>query len=193
MPHIDKSCLRWQETGPELQATSCFETSGHLTRPSWEGKSCEKAFCEQSLTSHRKLIMCALKRNAEDEGKDIFQSMQESTRDEPMTRYLMYQVALQTDDTDLAAECLQIISDKTARDPRLLYACMQDSQRAGDRRRALQVVRMLLDRRESEHLHRPALIRSSIRCIVGVLDADAQSSEPPVSLVEEVCKAFETG
>ncbi|ROT35208.1 SPO22-domain-containing protein [Sodiomyces alkalinus F11] len=141
----------------------------------------------------RKSILCSLQRNDCGKAKDVFLALDESARNEPVTRYLMYKVALQTSDTEMAAECLECVSRMASRDPKLLYACMQAAQRVGDRMRAYQAMRLLLERNDdSDQIYRPALLRSSIRCIVGILDAKNERPVCGEDLVEDICRSFET-
>ena len=69
----------------------------------------------------------------------IFNSMSESARNEPMTRFLMYKISIRGGDAELAAECLQAIcsATKSTQDLTLLYACVLDAQRVGNKAETL--------------------------------------------------------
>lgn len=146
-----------------------------------------------ALILFSKLILCGLERNDCSKAKEMFLALDESARNEPMTRYLMYRVALQTADTELAAECLAAIARAPSKDPKLLYAYMLAAQRAGDRMRAYQAMKVLVERDDSDQVHRPALLRSTIRCISGILDTKDGTSAHDADLVEDICRSFETG
>ncbi|KAL2755292.1 hypothetical protein ACRALDRAFT_2105736, partial [Sodiomyces alcalophilus JCM 7366] len=162
----------------------------------WLHVAAHELFLDVGPANHakigRKLILCGLERNDCGKAKEVFLALNESARSEPMTCYLMYRVALQTADTEMAAGCLEAISRTPSTDPRFLYACMQAAQRVGDRMRAYQAMKVLLKRDDSDQVHRPALLRSSIRCIVGILDAKDRASVCEEDLVEDVCRSFET-
>ena len=49
----------------------------------------------------RKIILCALARRDETAAREVFSSMSDSGKDEPTTRFLMYKVAISSDDFDL--------------------------------------------------------------------------------------------
>lgn len=103
--------------------------------------------------------------------------MTESGRDEPVTRYLMYKVGLQSGDDDLgkvrmsvvltwltalAAECLDHICRSSAKDATLLYACVMEAQSSGSKRQAISALGKVLDRYEHSApagVHLPALLR----------------------------------
>lgn len=70
--------------------------------------------------------------------------MPEASKNEPMTRFLMYKVAIRSEDTDLAAECLRVISS-SSKDPTLLYACVLDAQQIGNRHLALAALQLVLE------------------------------------------------
>ena len=123
--------------------------------------------------------------------------MSESTERDPSTQYLLYKVALKCRDTDLgrplldrqpdslltylgadivrAAECLSSISKEAGKDSTLLYACVLEAQKNGDR---LQVIRALSQVLESTTyqaapgLQLPALLR----CVADTLSPFALSA-----------------
>jgi hypothetical protein len=128
--------------------------------------------------------------------------MSEASQNEPLTRFLMYKVALRSEDADLAADCLQIISS-SSKDPTLLYACVLDAQQVGNRPFALAALQLVLERQgtfESHGtgscaVHMPSLLRSTISLTSAVLDGskNAEGSPEATANVEKLCKFFEGG
>ncbi|KAI8266069.1 hypothetical protein K4K58_010374 [Colletotrichum sp. SAR11_239] len=140
----------------------------------------------------RKLILCALNRNNTEGARQIFHEMPGSARNETMTRYLMYKVALQSGDHDLAADCLERIGAGAAQDPNFLYACVLDAQRARDKICAGQAMKQLLERHEFNEdspIHLPALLRSNIRIAVAAVEGEKGSARN--ACIEEVAGLFE--
>jgi hypothetical protein len=131
----------------------------------------------QKLTDTRKIIQCALSRKDYEAARSAHAQMTESGRDEPVTRYLMYKVALQSGDADLgkhvlvvdlfvaddaATECLDHICRSSAKDATLLYACVMEAQSVGSKRQAVNALRKVLERYEHgtpAGVHLPALLR----------------------------------
>ncbi|KAI8294264.1 Transcriptional regulator [Colletotrichum sp. SAR11_240] len=140
----------------------------------------------------RKLILCALNRNNTEGARQIFHEMPGSARNETMTRYLMYKVALQSEDHDLAADCLERIGAGAAQDPNFLYACVLEAQRARDKISAGQAMKQLLERHEFNEdspIHLPALLRSNIRIAVAAVEGEKSSARN--ACIEEVAGLFE--
>lgn len=64
---------------------------------------------------------------------------------------------------DVATECLDHICRSSAKDMTLLYACVMEAQRAGNKRQAINALRKALDKYEhgaTTGVHLPALLRS---------------------------------
>lgn len=134
-------------------------------------------FPKQTLKPCRKIIQYALSRQDFETARSTHSRMTESGRDEPVTRYLMYKVALQSGNADFgkhvtsvnnipaddtAAECLDCICRSSAKDATLLYACVLEAQNAGSKRQAINALRKVLDRYEHSApsgIHLPALLR----------------------------------
>ena len=132
---------------------------------------------ELRLTMLRKIIQFALSRQDYGAARNAHSQMTQSGKDEPVTRYLMYKVALRSGDTDFgkhiigidtfsaddaAAECLYYICRSSAKDATLLYACVLEAQSAGSKRQAIDALRRVLDKYEHSApsgIHLPALLR----------------------------------
>jgi hypothetical protein len=104
--------------------------------------------------------------------------MSDSGKNEPVTRYLMYKVGLQSGDVVLskvfsksgsgygltmtAAECLENISRNSAKDATLLYACVMEAQSTGDKKEVVNTLGRVLDKYDYSAptgIHLPALLR----------------------------------
>jgi hypothetical protein len=129
--------------------------------------------------------------------------MPEASKNEPMTRFLMYKVAIRSEDPDLAAECLRVISS-SSEDPTLLYACVLDAQQVGNRHLALAALQLVLETQntfESQSsgstctVHMPSLLRSTISLTSTVLDGSKhiEGSLEAEANVDKLCKFFEGG
>ena len=130
--------------------------------------------------------------------REIFSSMSDSAKNEPMTRFLMYKIAVRCGEIELAAESLQIISSTTTKDPTLLYACCLDAQQSGNKLQTTAALQLVLEKygySAPSAIHLPSLIRTSIQLMVSLLD-DSKNSGASDELelsVEKLCKAFEGG
>jgi hypothetical protein len=150
------------------------------------------------LISIRKLLLCAMARKDVGSAREIFSSMPDSAKNEPMSRFLMYKIAIRCGESELAAESLQIISSATAKDPTLLYACCLDAQQSGNKFQTVAALQLVLEKHGyavSSAIHLPSLLRTAIQLIVQ-LQQESQSStafSDKEVAVEKVCKAFEGG
>ena len=120
----------------------------------------------------RKGIQCALARHDDAAARKIFFQMPAATRAAPQTRYLMYKIAIRSNDMDLAKECLEIVSRSTKKDPTLLYACVLEAQQSGSRQQAIVALQQTLvnfDHTRQVEVHLPALFRCTARLMVAEL------------------------
>jgi hypothetical protein len=119
--------------------------------------------------------------------------MSDCAQNDPLSRYLMYKVAVRCNDIKSAAECLKVISDASPNDPTLLYACCLDAQQVGHREQtlaALQLVYENYEHKPSAALHLPSLIRLTIGLMDSILKNNADSEDHEAT-VERMCTAFE--
>jgi hypothetical protein len=124
--------------------------------------------------------------------------MSNAAKNEPMTRFLMYKIALRCGETELAAECLQIINAASAKtDPTLLYACCLDAQQVGSKSQVLVVLQLVLEKYNyaaSSTIHLPALLRLTIGLIVELLEDSRKSGvSNDEASIEKLCQTFEGG
>lgn len=145
------------------------------------------------LTGYRKLLLCALNRNDLDTAKSTFFSMTAETQKDPMTQYLMYRTTIRSGDSDIASECLNNVAGSTI-GRELLYACVADSQRLGNRLIVQEAMKKLADAHnyeEPDKVHLPALLRCIIIIQHGILNSNDKIDKDLA--VAEMCNIFEGG
>ena len=120
--------------------------------------------------------------------------MAEETQREPRSLYLMYKIAIQSDDREAATTCLEGIS-KAPEPIDYLYSCCLEAQKAQQRDFAIEALGKLLEKNAqspSTSIQLPALLRCSIRLMIKDMetqDDDVQRSE----IVNKLCDIFEQG
>ena len=110
----------------------------------------------------------------------------------------MYKIAIRCDEPDFAAECLQIISSSSSKDPKLLYACVLDAQQTGDKPQTLAALQLVLERFSygaPSSIHLPSLLRLTIGLIMTSTDISKVVKGLPEAdeTVEKLCRIFEGG
>ncbi|KAF2114687.1 meiosis protein SPO22/ZIP4 like-domain-containing protein [Lophiotrema nucula] len=139
----------------------------------------------------RKVILCAISRQDYAAARDVFSKMSDVGKNEPITRFLMYKMALHSNDFDFAAECLDEVCRKSSKDATLLYACVVEAQNGGDRRQSIAALKKVLDKYDyaaPAGIHLPALLRCTTRMLsLELIKDDHLDTET----VEELCKVFD--
>ncbi|RDL39259.1 uncharacterized protein BP5553_03599 [Venustampulla echinocandica] len=144
----------------------------------------------------RKLLLCALARQDTGSARGAFGSMSDTAKNEPMTRFLMYKIAIRSKEFELAAECLQIISTSSNSDPTLLYACCLDSLQVNNKSQTLTALQLVLEKSNYAPLspvHLPSLLRVTIGITSSLLEEsqNAGGEGDYEVLVDKLCKMFE--
>lgn len=119
--------------------------------------------------------------------------MAPGTQQDPMTQYLMYRVAIRSGDAELASKCLENVAASSSVSLELLYACVADSQRVGNKLTVIEAMKKLAEVHDYEHpgqLHLPALFRCNIMLLHGLL---ADKEQDKISVVGDLCEMFEAG
>ncbi|KAI1006471.1 hypothetical protein K3495_g1756 [Podosphaera aphanis] len=144
----------------------------------------------------RKLLLCALAKKEVGNAREIFASMTEAGKNEPLSRYLMYKVAIRCGDTEMAVECLHKISSATTKDPTLLYACCLDAQQMGNKPQLLVTLQLVIEKQNYGNpagAHLPALLRLTIGLMKSMLDESEKSGATvDVVTIEKLCTTFES-
>jgi hypothetical protein len=123
-------------------------------------------------------MQCAFSRQDYSTAREIFSNMSEFGKAEPVTRYLLYKVALHSADPDLgqshlavvheqklscpASQCLDVVCRQSSKDATLLYACVLEAQSIGDKKQAIAALEKVLDKYDygaPAGIHLPALLR----------------------------------
>ncbi|KAI4095900.1 MAG: hypothetical protein LQ344_001281 [Seirophora lacunosa] len=139
----------------------------------------------------RKRMLCAMGKSDFSQCRDIRHGMSKSTRDELSTQYLSYRVALRCRDLDLATECLDAIGKAAQKDSTLLYACVLEAQRNGNRHQVIHALSRVHNRSTfgtTPGLHLPTLLRLIARLLVEELD-DQQPQDQ--HCIDELCKVLD--
>lgn len=143
----------------------------------------------------RKLLLCALARQDVAGAREHFQTMSKAAKNEPLTRYLMFKVALRGDDPELAAESLEKVYASSAKDATLLYACAMDAQQVGNKEQALAALQLVLQKHDysvPDGVHLPALLRCTIRLMASQIEGEqVKSSKDMPKVSDHLCKIFE--
>ena len=140
---------------------------------------------------HRKLMLCALGQADSTKCQQIYNQMSLATQDEPTTLYILYKVALKSQDLETATKCLDSIYRASTEDANILYACILEAQKTGDQAQTLAALQTMLQRHNyssPEGVHLPALLRCTARLLIKQIEKEPS---PSVSLLEDLCKLFE--
>ena len=142
-------------------------------------------------------MLCALGRQDIGSARDIYDSMAEKSKNEPVTIFLMYKIALRCGEIDLASQCLNKVTSQ-AENINLLYACVLDAQQVGNTAQVLAALQAVLgnigfDSTSSVHL--PALLRNTIRLLIKVIEElkAAKDTSAIYQHTETLCQLFEGG
>ncbi|KAF7952888.1 hypothetical protein EAE96_006111 [Botrytis aclada] len=141
----------------------------------------------------RKLLLCALNRGDINSARDIFASMSDSAKEEPLTRFLMYKISIRSEEVELAAECLEKVAS-CSKDTSLLFACVLDAQQVGNKKHVLDALWLVLDKcgyGAQENLRLPSIIRMIIVLLVGMIDAENIAASYAGENIEKLCTMFE--
>ena len=148
--------------------------------------------------SDRKLLLCALDKQEFGNAHDVYGSMSEFAKNQPMTRFLMYKIAIRCEEPEFAADCLQVISLSAAKDPALLYACVLDAQHIGDKLQTLAALQLILEKfgyGAPSSIHLPSLLRLTIGLTSTLIKnvKTAEGSPEADEAVEKLCRLYEGG
>lgn len=124
---------------------------------------------------------------------EVFNEMSPTAQNDPMCRFLMFQLGLRTGDGNLATVCLQSLCETPSTDRRLLYACAMDAQDVGNREIALQTLSRIVFTTEGsvdDVCHVPSLLRCHIRLVMAEMDSKKTQAERD-QYVEQLCQIYE--
>jgi hypothetical protein len=142
----------------------------------------------------RKQLLCTIAQNNIDDARSVYHGMAEETRRDPRTLYLMYKIAIRSDDREEATRCIEGISD-TPEPIEYLYACCLEAQDAPHRDFAIEALSNLLNRSQNNSpgpVQLPALLRCTIRLIAKNLEGHANGTTMS-EVSDKLCRLFSTG
>ncbi|KAF2762127.1 SPO22-domain-containing protein [Pseudovirgaria hyperparasitica] len=144
----------------------------------------------------RKMILCSLAIQDYADARRTFFTMTETGKLAGITQYLMYKVALRSNQEEQAIECLEAVSKASNKDATILYACILEAQKAGDKRQATMALQKVVERYNynvPEGVHLAILLRCAIRLLIKQFeteeDLDKQAVKALLSLFEGALKA----
>lgn len=135
----------------------------------------------------RKAMTLAMSRNDPEAAREALFDMPDTLRNDGLTRYLAFKLAVQSNDYDLALESLNVISKQAKNDLTQLYACVLEAQHSQMRPIAVAALRAVLDKDPST-IHLPALLRCTARLLIGELDPNGHNLH---EIIPEVVHTFE--
>ncbi|KAF8420073.1 meiosis protein SPO22/ZIP4 like-domain-containing protein [Tirmania nivea] len=139
----------------------------------------------------RRIIHCAIQIADYGKATEVYADMSESSKQSPSTLFLMFKVALRTSNHQLAESTIRGICETPLRDHRALYACALDAHTLGNEGETLGVLKHVLrhmDDLPTESIHKPAVLRCTIRLTIGIIDR-AKGAE--ISNAESLCQLLE--
>ena len=181
------------------QIESCVSQQQYETARSWCHLALHRLFegaGEANISKIiRKLLICAIARQDVVSANEIFNSMPKAHQDAPLTRFLMFKIAIRAQDSELAAGCLEKLLANTGSDSSLLFACVMDAQQVGDTSQIIAALQLVLHKSElypHDDVHIPSLLRCTLRLMFSQLEAKDQSIDVSIA-VSEICRLLEAG
>ncbi|KAF1808565.1 SPO22-domain-containing protein [Eremomyces bilateralis CBS 781.70] len=175
---------------------SCFSGGAYRECKDWCQSAGHHLFSQTGdlnrSTVLRKLMICEIKCKQFKEAKDVYQAMPQSGRDALTTQYLLYKIAIQEGNSEIAAECLDKICRQSHKDKTLLFACVADAQETGEKSQAIHALHKVLEKYDYKSpggVHLPALLRCTIRLISGEIFDDLKKNS---ILLEDLCYTYES-
>lgn len=141
-----------------------------------------------------RLLLDAISRGDMDAAMAVVheRGLMDRAKTDAMACYLIFKVALRTQDHGLAVECIEILGSGPQQQE-YLSACVADAQQCGNGAVAVASMKELVERFEyqaSTSLHLPALLRCMIRILHGLMEAE-QTELGRSRISEDVVLAFD--
>lgn len=143
-------------------------------------------------------MRCAISCEDADSAYAAFNTMPKDIQDEPLTRYLMFKVALMSWNHELGRQCIEYLGkmpDKSQRRD-IIYACVRDAQNAGDRMMTLETLKAATETFDMEGAstsNLPSLFRCAIRLVHLIETPQDEDADGVPELAEDTCCMFERG
>lgn len=166
---------------------------------SWKNREARgrtrEALAQNTDPDHdRKAMLCAISRGDEVVARERYFRLPDDQKDLCESRQLMHKVAMRSDDTNLAAECLESVAKHADTAPEYLYACVLDALQSGYERQGYIALQKILE--TSKHttlkgVHLPALIRCMLRMLKTNIKQNGEQQEDVESALDAMCSLFE--
>lgn len=173
--------LLWKTTGNLDTWASCqvlqhplFSNAGHLNK----------------VRISRKMMRHALDHGDLPVARETFFQMPKDAREETLTQFLAFRLALISQDEDLAADCLRNVARHACKDPTHLYACVIEAQQSPMRHMAVMALQAVLSQRPAG-INLACLLRCTVRLLIAELDVAANARRLN-EVAGEVLQIFET-
>ncbi|KAK6002464.1 hypothetical protein QM012_002102 [Aureobasidium pullulans] len=142
----------------------------------------------------RKSMIVAFSRGDMAAVRAAFYQMSDQGQSAAMTQYLMYKLALQEDDTELATRSLEGVSKSSSKgSEKYLFACALEAQRQDNRKQFIATLSKILELHEKQSLS-DVRVAVLLRCIVGSVETELKRNAIPLDAgLTELCKVFEAG
>lgn len=122
--------------------------------------------------------------------REAFLQMPKDAREETLTQFLGFRLALRSEDEELAATCLRNVAKHAVKDPTHLYACVIEAQKSPMRHMAVMALQAVLGQRPPG-IHLACLLRCTVRLLIAELDT-VEGSQKINEVVLEILQIFET-
>lgn len=148
------------------------------------------------LTPHRRRIMCSLDGDDSKTARLVYDGMTDESKREPATQYLLFKIAIATEDCQTAAHCLKSMLENKS-DINNVLACAHAAQKAHAKHITLEATQSLIACHDAEPIEKSrvalvALYRCSIRLLQGLVDEPMYAEEPEI-FIQRLCGFFESG
>ncbi|KEF51820.1 uncharacterized protein A1O9_12157, partial [Exophiala aquamarina CBS 119918] len=140
----------------------------------------------------RKLIQCFIDISDNDAALGIFQHMPASRRNQPLSRFLWYSLALRRQDDSSVQSALGALASAHDEQNRLLFAAVSEAMKYGTKRQGAQLLQRILDKyndMESPVFDRPSLLRCSARLLLSAIVEEGIKLE---ELLSRLCAIFKS-
>ncbi|KEQ69702.1 SPO22-domain-containing protein [Aureobasidium namibiae CBS 147.97] len=140
----------------------------------------------------RKLMTVALSKGDLTAARAAYHQMSESGKSAAMTQYLMYKIAIQENDVELATQSLGgVLKSSSKGTEKYLYGCALEAQQAGNRQQFIATMHKVLEFHEKHPLD-DVRLPVLLRCIAGSIEAEVNNHDMPLDAgLTELCKVFE--
>jgi hypothetical protein len=118
--------------------------------------------------------LCCIENGDIETAKAVYVTIPEASRDEPITKYILFKLSIRADDLEMATDCLRgitISADKM----KVLHACILHARHEKAPQFIVQAMKRLADainHDPSNQVHAPALFRYTILMLRDMIDGN---------------------